>query len=552
MKIERAYLSRNVGKKEKPIWKRWFAYTVADAVLMSEDDGETKNIVDFIVEYVNGKLDELIDGASGTYDTLKKIEDSIRVHHDVIESRIDEETKRAIEAEKNNFDAIAAEVERAKEQEAQKAPVDSPAFIGTVTAPTPPSRANNTQIATTEFVKIIVNELVNGAPETLDTLGEIAEAFAENETVIAALNEAIGKKLNKTETAAAAAKWETGRIINGIIVDGTSNRANYGTCSTPAATVAKTVSCTGFVLVTGAEITVRFTVTNTAANPTLNVSGTGAKPIYYRDTAIPAGYLAAKRTYIFRYNGEQYDLVGDIDTNTKYSLATASTRGLVKIGYEENGKNYPVQLENEQMYVNVPWTDTKYSDMTGATASAAGKHGLAPAPAAGKQNAFLRSDGTWVTPSTSLAGNVPGIPADQTAVKALKEQLDSQNSNLSDLTNKVSGLNTKVPLSLKSICSCGVSGGTITTTAPSGGGVVFNNILNCKSITFTCNAPCQAGISNENGSLPTLCTTGANRASYQNLSAGTHTINMNGIYGFLFLSSSGANVKFSNIYATLQ
>ena len=39
-------------------------------------------------------------------------------------------------------------------------------------------------------------------------------------------------------------------------------------------------------------------------------------------------------------------------------LATASTRGGVKIGYSANGKNYPVQLSNEQMYVSVPWTDT--------------------------------------------------------------------------------------------------------------------------------------------------------------------------------------------------
>ena len=39
-------------------------------------------------------------------------------------------------------------------------------------------------------------------------------------------------------------------------------------------------------------------------------------------------------------------------------LASSSTRGGVKIGYVENGKNYPVELASEKMYVNVPWTDT--------------------------------------------------------------------------------------------------------------------------------------------------------------------------------------------------
>ena len=45
-------------------------------------------------------------------------------------------------------------------------------------------------------------------------------------------------------------------------------------------------------------------------------------------------------------------------TDTTYTTATSNTLGLVKIGYAANGKNYPVQLSNGQMYVNVPWTDT--------------------------------------------------------------------------------------------------------------------------------------------------------------------------------------------------
>lgn len=57
-------------------------------------------------------------------------------------------------------------------------------------------------------------------------------------------------------------------------------------------------------------------------------------------------------------------------TNTTYSQATSSTLGLVKIGYEENGKNYPVELNGSgQMYVNVPWTDnnTTYTAGTNLT-----------------------------------------------------------------------------------------------------------------------------------------------------------------------------------------
>ena len=51
------------------------------------------------------------------------------------------------------------------------------------------------------------------------------------------------------------------------------------------------------------------------------------------------------------------DLVVD-DMNYTLPLAASGTRGGVKIGYAENGKNYPVELDSEKMFVNVPWTDT--------------------------------------------------------------------------------------------------------------------------------------------------------------------------------------------------
>ena len=114
-------------------------------------------------------------------------------------------------------------------------------------------------------------------------------------------------------------KLTTARAIDGVNFDGSAAITHFGTCSTEAATAEKVVSLAGFVLATGARITVKFTVTNTVASPTLNVNSTGAKPIYYRGSAISAGLLAANRTYEFVYDGTSYNLVGDVntDTNTK-------------------------------------------------------------------------------------------------------------------------------------------------------------------------------------------------------------------------------------------
>jgi hypothetical protein len=57
----------------------------------------------------------------------------------------------------------------------------------------------------------------------------------------------------------------------------------------------------------------------------------------------------------------------------KYGVATSTTLGLVKIGYPESGKNYPVELNSSnQMYVNVPWTDNSTTYSAGAGLSLSG------------------------------------------------------------------------------------------------------------------------------------------------------------------------------------
>lgn len=154
---------------------------------------------------------------------------------------------------------------------------------------------------------------------------------------------------------------------------------------------------------------------------------------------------AGKQTSFLRGDGTWV-----VPTNTTYAKANTTTLGLVMIGYPENGKNYPVELDSSgKMYVNVPWTDTNttygvvgangstglvkngstvtnasgytacpivggipyykdtnttYANMKAATASAAGAAGLVPAPAAGKQASFLRGDGTWVVPTNTTYG----------------------------------------------------------------------------------------------------------------------------------------------------
>ena len=150
---------------------------------------------------------------------------------------------------------------------------------------------------------------------------------------------------------------------------------------------------------------------DSSGNAFVNVPWTDNNTTYNQATAdtlglVKIGYSSSGKNYAVSLdpNGKMYVNVPWTDNNTTYAQATSDNLGLVKIGYSANGKNYPVALDGSgKMYVNVPWTDTNttYSNMGAATSSTAGKAGLVPAPAAGKQASFLRGDGTWVVPTNT-------------------------------------------------------------------------------------------------------------------------------------------------------
>ncbi|OUO51676.1 hypothetical protein B5F76_09330, partial [Desulfovibrio sp. An276] len=108
------------------------------------------------------------------------------------------------------------------------------------------------------------------------------------------------------------AKLKTPRAIDGVNFDGSEPITRFAQCSTAAGTAAKTVTVNNFTLVEGATIMVLFNNTNTASSPTLNVSGTGAKPIQWRKEGVSPEWLAANRLYALTYTGTAWQIQGDI------------------------------------------------------------------------------------------------------------------------------------------------------------------------------------------------------------------------------------------------
>ncbi|OKU20279.1 phage tail-collar fiber domain-containing protein [Escherichia coli] len=105
-------------------------------------------------EFVQAALTALINGAPATLDTLKEIAAAI-----------------------NNDPKFSTTINNAL---ALKAPLSSPALTGTPTAPTAAQSVNNTQVATTAFVKSAIAAMVGSAPAALDTLNELAAALGND------------------------------------------------------------------------------------------------------------------------------------------------------------------------------------------------------------------------------------------------------------------------------------------------------------------------------------------------------------------------------------
>lgn len=164
--------------------------------------------------------------------------------------------------------------------------------------------------------------------------------------------------------AGSANKLKTARTIGGVSFDGSSNIHHFATCSTGAATTAKTCTVTGFVLGTGAKITVQFTYGNTATNATLNVSGTGAKALYYRGARLPVGAIAAGTVVDLVYTGSYWRIVGDLAVSADPGKASEMFYVDENIG---QGRSWAAGTETIVATIDLDEAGLYYIDCTNTT-----------------------------------------------------------------------------------------------------------------------------------------------------------------------------------------
>lgn len=142
--------------------------------------------------------------------------------------------------------------------------------------------------------------------------------------------------------------------------------------------------------------------------------------------------------------------------NYSLPLATSEVRGGIKVGYTAMGKNYAVQLSDEKAFVNVPWTDTKVSQLATSTETTGGYYLLLSymnsSSQAGEVNPVRKAKGLIYNPAdevlttSTFKGDLEGNA--DTATKATEDAsgnvITSTYATKTEVTSKIEALITRI------------------------------------------------------------------------------------------------------------
>ena len=215
---------------------------------------------------------------------------------------------------------------------------------------------------------------------------------------VTGLQSALDGKLSTTGNAASASKLSTARTISlGGDVTGSTTFDGSGNV-TITATVKDDSHNHTIANIDNLQATLdgKLSTGGTAAKATADASGQNIADTYIKALSVSG------RTITYTKGDGDTGTITTQDTNTTYSNmtgASSSAAGKAGLVPAPSAGSQSKFLRGDGTW-QTP-ANTTYANMTGATSSAAGKAGLVPAPAAGKQTSFLRGDGTWVIPANT-------------------------------------------------------------------------------------------------------------------------------------------------------
>lgn len=146
----------------------------------------------------------------------------------------------------------------------------------------------------------------------------------------------------------------TGNTLGQIV-----NLINYGDCTTSGATSIKAVTISNFNRTTGSVVFIKFSNTNSAETPMLNVSETGAAPIMYNGESYTN--LQGNALYVFVYTGDAWEIIatgsnvaiGATSSVTLNDLNNLTLAGTFFIPENSNYSNLPISGSADAWWIHV-------------------------------------------------------------------------------------------------------------------------------------------------------------------------------------------------------
>jgi hypothetical protein len=282
--------------------------------------------------------------------------------------------------------------------------------------------------------------------------GNIAIYDAFTETALTAIDH----KIIASMTALLAYDGTRWKLLN---PSGNSVEA-FGTCSTAVSTVAKTATIANFALNTGARISIKFTNGNSAASPTLNVNGTGAKAIYRGQTyeTILPHEIQAGSVHDFVYDGTYWVM---LSPGIKYVAIASCTTAAATAAKAVTADGLPLLSSGLMLIVtftnkNTAANPTLNVNSTGAK-DIVDVESSSVGAAAMPRTAVLAYNGKWLLVNPEL----PIASTTQPGIVQLSDAIDSTSTSLAATANAVGKVNNK----LAAYLNCTTAAATAAKTA---------------------------------------------------------------------------------------
>lgn len=415
MANERVPMYRNAAQTGDPVrWEKYFPMTVVDAIMASDAEDETRTVMDLVRE----EIQKVVGTAPEAFDTLQEIAAYIEEHEEVasalqaaVGNKVDKVEGKGLSsndyttAEKEKLAGLKNMTVDSTLSSTSTNPVQNKVVKEGLDGKVPASRKVNGKTLT-EDITLSADDVSAIPSGQKGAAGGVAELDGSGKVPAAQLPSYVDDVIDAYVVSGAtafSAGWlsltdggsaltpESGKIYI-VVSTGSYNLHEFRWSGTTYGEVGKSI----------------------ALGETASTAYRGDRGKIAYDHS-QAAHAPANAEANVQSDWNETDTASDSYIKNKPASLPANGGDADTVGGHTVGVNVPA---------NAVFTDTKPVAMKGATSSAAGAAGYAPAPAAGAQAKYLRGDGTWQTPPNTVYGKASNT-ADGLMAKEDKAKLDA-------------------------------------------------------------------------------------------------------------------------------